>query len=145
MKIAIKTTLKTIWQMNGELQCHKSESVIIKIATIVVHSYICECISVSQCHSITVHQKLPETNITRPSGEGNALTFSGGSSFFFFLRGSNIIKKSCGHFYDPCSWAFMGRSTNGGWNQRQQRSIVPFKTHTGALGVSINLHPQTGS
>ncbi len=30
--------------MNGELKCHNSENIIIKIATIVVHSYVCEYI-----------------------------------------------------------------------------------------------------
>lgn len=46
--------------MNGELKCHNSESIIIKIATIVVHSYVCEYISIFQFLSITVRQRPPK-------------------------------------------------------------------------------------
>lgn len=42
--------------MNGELKCHNSESIIIKIAAIVVHSYVCEYISVLQFLSLSAHQ-----------------------------------------------------------------------------------------
>ena len=34
--------------MNGEPKCHNSESIIIKIAAIVVHSHVCEYISVTR-------------------------------------------------------------------------------------------------
>lgn len=84
---------------------------------------------VSKIHWKPVSLKLPKH---RQCG-GTGLTVSGCSRFS--LSNSNIIKQSRGHFYDPCSWAFMSRSTNGGWNQRQQRSIVLFKTYRSTLGI----------
>ena len=43
--------------MSRELKCHNSESIIIKIAAIVVHSHVCEYVSVSRFLSITAHQR----------------------------------------------------------------------------------------
>lgn len=96
--------------MNGELKCHNSESIIIKIATIVPRSYICEYVSISPFLGITVcHEKHTVTCSTA----ARTISECGG---VFFSETQTSLKKSQGHFYDPCSWAFMGRSTNGGRN-----------------------------
>lgn len=101
--------------MNGELKCHNSESIIIKIVAIVPHSHVCEYVSNSSAKTNT--SVWSEHAAARPTTE------------------RVTKKKSPGHVDDPCSWAFMASSTNGGQNQWQQRSIAPFQTHRSTLGI----------
>lgn len=61
--------------MNGELKCHNSESIIIKIAAVVVHSRVCECVSASQFLSAVAHRrplKLIENKLNASIWRANA-------------------------------------------------------------------------